>query len=70
MTKTCEGCGHAFDERMLYQMVTGWQRRGHSSVVAKRFEQRWACKPCVEAFTKSGTNWQQLSLLDTSADSA
>jgi hypothetical protein len=63
-TVTCEGCGLSGHPNTMYQMVTGWQRRGSTSVIAKRFEQRFACKPCVEAFGKSGTSWTQLSLLD------
>lgn len=50
---------------MLYQMWTGWHRvhpKG-SNMIAKRAEQRFACKPCVEAFARTGTNWQQLTLL-------
>jgi hypothetical protein len=33
-------------------------------MVAKRAEQRFACKPCVDAFARTGSNWQQLSLLE------
>lgn len=66
MTRNCEGCGHAFDERMMYQMQTSWVRRAGKARTTKgsRFEQRWACMPCVEAMARAGSNWQQLSLLD------
>lgn len=64
-THTCEGCGSTLPESMLYQMWTGWHRmhpKG-STMIGKRAEQRFACKPCVEAFAKTGTTWEQLSLL-------
>jgi hypothetical protein len=63
MTKTCEGCGHAFDERQMFQMITAWVATANRSrQVGKRYEQRFACRPCVEAFTKSGTTWKQEAL--------
>jgi hypothetical protein len=50
---------------MMFQMITAWVPLSkRSTQVGKRFEQRFACRPCVEAFTKSGETWQQLSLLD------
>ena len=63
MTRNCEGCGHPFDERMMYQMVTAWvSTANRSKMTGKRYEQRWACKPCVDAFNRTGEQWQQLSL--------
>jgi hypothetical protein len=66
-TVTCEGCGLSGDPTKItfFQMHTGWHRvhpKG-SPMIGKRAEQRFACKPCVEAFTRTGTNWQQLTLL-------
>jgi rubredoxin len=58
----CEGCGHTFDERNLFQMVTGWKRRGSQALKAPRFEQRFACQPCVDAMAKSGQRWIQEEL--------
>jgi hypothetical protein len=68
---TCEGCGLTADPAKvtMFQMYTGWHRvhpRG-STMTGKRAEQRFACRPCVEAFTRTGQNWQQLSLLDGGA---
>jgi len=65
---TCEGCGLTADPTKVtfFQMYTGWHRihpKG-STMTGKRAEQRFACRPCVEAFTRTGQNWQQLSLLD------
>ena len=65
-TVSCEGCGLTLNRRDAVQMWTGWHRvhpKG-STMVGKRAEQRFACRPCVEAFTKAGSTWQQLSLLD------
>jgi hypothetical protein len=67
-TVVCEGCGLRGDPTKItfFQMWTGWHRihpKG-STMVGKRAEQRFACRPCVEAFAKSGSTWQQLSLLD------
>lgn len=65
MTRNCEACGHTFDERMLYQLMTGWVPTSKRAATpkAKRWEQRWACKPCVDAMARAGHSWQQLSLL-------
>lgn len=64
-TMTCEGCGISLAPSTAYQMVTAWRRvRGDSTLRAKRLEQRFACKPCVEAYQRTGEQWQQLSLLD------
>lgn len=65
MQVTCDGCGHSFDQRSVYQMITAWvPTTNRSRLVGRRYEQRFACKPCVEAFTRTGQSWQQLSLLD------
>lgn len=65
MTRACEGCGHSFDERMMFQMVTGWVPVSKRTAIrARRYEQRFACRPCVDAFTKTGQSWEQLSLLE------
>lgn len=66
---TCEGCGHHFDPTKvtMYQLYTGWHRvfpRG-STMIGKRAEQRFACKPCVDAFERSGVNWKQLTLFES-----
>ena len=65
MKVVCEGCGISLDQRMAYQMITAWvSNANRSKQVGKRYEQRFACRPCVEAFTRTGETWQQLSLLD------
>ena len=66
-TVTCEGCGLSGSPTQItfFQMWTGWHRmhpKG-STMIAKRAEQRFACRPCVEAFARTGETWEQLSLL-------
>jgi hypothetical protein len=47
----------------MFQMITAWVATANrSKQVGKRYEQRFACRPCVEAFTKSGTSWKQEAL--------
>jgi hypothetical protein len=64
-TMTCEGCGVSLVPHSAYQMVTAWKRvRGDATLKARRLEQRFACRPCVEAFQRTGEQWHQMSLLD------
>ena len=63
---TCEGCGLVGDPTKVtfFQMFTGWHRvhpKG-STMVAKRAEQRFACRPCVESFERTGQTWKQEAL--------
>ena len=63
MKATCEGCGHSFDQRQMFQMITAWvSTANRSKMTGKRYEQRFACRPCVEAFTRTGVNWKQEAL--------
>lgn len=63
MKVACEGCGHSFDRRQMFQMITAWvSNANRSKQVGKRYEQRFACRPCVEAFTRTGETWQQLQM--------
>ena len=62
----CEGCGLSGNPTQItfFQMWSGWHRvhpKG-STMIAKRAEQRFACRPCVEAFARIGETWEQLSL--------
>jgi hypothetical protein len=67
-TCVCEGCGHAADptQEAMFQMVSGWRRMYPSTqaIHARRAEQRYACRSCVQAFEKAGTSWQQPSLFE------
>jgi hypothetical protein len=68
---TCEGCGHSGNpsQEAFYQLVTGWRRMFPTTqaLAAKRPEQRYACRSCVQAFDRSGERWMQPSLFETPA---
>lgn len=47
----------------MHQMITAWvPTTNRSRLVGRRYEQRFACKPCVEAFARTGVTWKQESL--------
>jgi hypothetical protein len=52
----------------MFQMVTGWRRLYPTTqaIHARKAEQRFACRSCVEAFDKAGTTWQQPQLWESS----
>ena len=65
---TCEGCGRTADptQEAMFQMVSGWRRMYPTTqaIHARKAESRYACRSCVEAFDRAGTNWQQPSLFE------
>jgi len=67
---TCEGCGRTADptQEAMFQMVTGWRRMYPSTqgLRARKAEERFACRSCVEAFDKTGTTWMQPQLWESS----
>jgi len=48
-------------------MVSGWRRMYPTTqaIHARKAESRYACRSCVEAFDRAGTNWQQPSLFES-----
>jgi hypothetical protein len=65
----CEGCGASGDptQQAFFQLITGWRRMfpATQTLHAKRPEQRFACRSCVQAFDRAGERWTQPQLFET-----
>jgi hypothetical protein len=68
MKQRCEACTNVYDpvQVRMYQMITAFKLMYPTSqgLHLRRAEQRFLCKPCLDAMERSGETWTQPSLFE------